>query len=98
MRPNEHSVFLGRAQFRHALRLPVEEHAAVFSPPRTGKTGWLSTAVLHYPGPVLSTTTRADVYRDARSVTLIADGPVSVEPNEVTMGTISPTVSSPRRS
>ena len=64
MRPDEHSVFLGRAQYRHALRLPIEEHAAVFSPPRTGKTGWLSTAVLHYPGPVLSTTTRADVYRD----------------------------------
>ena len=64
LRPDEHSVLLGRAQYRHALRLPVEEHAAVFSPPRTGKTGWLSTAVLHYPGPVLSTTTRADVYRD----------------------------------
>ena len=64
MRPGEHSVFLGRAQYRHGLRLPIEEHAAVFSPPRTGKTGWLSTVVLHYPGPVLSTTTRADVYKD----------------------------------
>jgi type IV secretion system protein VirD4 len=64
MRPDEHSVFLGRAQYRHGLRLPVEEHAAVFSPPRTGKTGWLSSVVLHYPGSVLSTTTRADVYKD----------------------------------
>ena len=64
MRPAEHSVFLGRAQYRHRLRLPIEEHAAVFSPPRTGKTGWLSSVVLHYPGSVLSTTTRADVYKD----------------------------------
>jgi len=64
LKPSEHSVFLGRAQYGHALRLPIEEHAVVFSPPRTGKTGWLSTTVLHYPGPALSTTTRADVYRD----------------------------------
>ena len=63
-RPAEHSVFLGRAQYGHGLRLPVEEHAVIFSPPRTGKTGWLSSVVLNYPGPVLSTTTRADVYKD----------------------------------
>ena len=36
------------------MRLPVEEHAVIFSPPRTGKTGWLSSVILHYPGPVLS--------------------------------------------
>ena len=64
MRPGEHSVFLGRAQYGHALRLPIEEHAAVISPPRKGKSAWLSSVVLHYPGPVLSTTTRADVYKD----------------------------------
>ena len=63
-RPGEHSVFLGRAQYRHALRLPVEEHAVIFSPPRTGKSGWLSSVILNYPGPVLSTTTRADVFKD----------------------------------
>ena len=34
----------------------------------------------------------------ARSVTLIADGPVSVEPNDVSIGTASPTVSRPSRS
>ena len=59
---------LGRAQYGHAVRLPVEEHAVFFAPPRTGKTGWLSSVILHYPGPVLSTTTRADVYKDTARV------------------------------
>jgi len=63
-RPGEHSVVLGRAQYRHALRLPVEEHVIITSPPRKGKSGLLSSIVLRYPGPVLSTTTRADVYKD----------------------------------
>ena len=64
LRPGVHSVFLGRAQYRHAVRLPVEEHALVFAPPRTGKSSWLSSVILRYPGPVLNTTTRADIYKD----------------------------------
>ena len=35
---------------------------AIFSPPRGGKTGWLARVILHYPGPVLSTTTKHDVF------------------------------------
>ena len=31
----------------------------VMAPPRTGKTGWLARVIMHYPGAVLSTTTRA---------------------------------------
>ena len=64
LHPGEHSVMVGRAHYGHALRLPVEEHAVIFSPPRKGKSGWLSSVILRYPGPVLSTTTRADVYKD----------------------------------
>ena len=30
--------------------------------PRRGKTGWLARVILRYPGPVLSTTTKHDVY------------------------------------
>ena len=33
--PGEHSVFLGRAQYRHGLRVPLEEHLLVMAPPRT---------------------------------------------------------------
>jgi type IV secretion system protein VirD4 len=59
---SEYSMLAGRAHYRHALRLPLDEHAVIFSPPRGGKTGWLADVILHYPGPVLSTTTKHDVY------------------------------------
>jgi type IV secretory pathway TraG/TraD family ATPase VirD4 len=57
-----YAILVGRAQFRHELRLPLDEHAVVKSPPRGGKTGWLASVILHYPGPVLSTTTKHDVF------------------------------------
>ena len=55
-------ILVGRAHFRHALRLPLDEHVVIYSPPRGGKTGWLASVILHYPGPVLSTTTKHDVF------------------------------------
>ena len=35
--PGEHSVSLGRAHYRHGLRVPLEEHLLVMAPPRTYK-------------------------------------------------------------
>ena len=64
LHPHEYSIMLGRAHYWYALRLPVEEHALMFAPPRTGKSGLLADIMLRYPGPVLSTTTRADIYRN----------------------------------
>ena len=58
-----YSILAGRAHYRHALRLPLDEHAVIFSPPRGGKTGWLARVILRYPGPVVSTTTKHDVYQ-----------------------------------
>jgi type IV secretion system protein VirD4 len=60
--PGEHSVFLGRAHWRHALRVPLEEHVLVMAPPRTFKTAFLADVILRYPGPVIATTTKADVH------------------------------------
>jgi type IV secretion system protein VirD4 len=60
--PDEYSLLLGRAQHGHRLRIGVEEHALVMAPPRTGKTELLARIILHYPGPVVSTTTKADVF------------------------------------
>ena len=57
-----YSILVGRAHFRQALRLPLDEHVVVKSPPRGGKTGWLATVILRYPGPVISTTTKHDVF------------------------------------
>ncbi len=75
--PGEHSVFLGRAHYRHALRVPVEEHVLATAPPRTGKTGLLADIILRYPGPVISTTTKADVF-ELTSGIRSALGPVHV--------------------
>ncbi len=75
--PSAHAVFLGRAQYRHHLRVPLEEHVLVMAPPRTYKTAFMADAILEYPGPAIATTTKADVYSltaDARSWT----GPVHV--------------------
>jgi Type IV secretory system Conjugative DNA transfer len=60
--PREHSVFLGRAHYRHGLRIPLEEHLLVMAPPRTFKTAFLADVILRYPGPVIATSTKPDVY------------------------------------
>jgi hypothetical protein len=61
LHPAGHSVFLGRAHYRHGLRVPLEEHVLVMAPPRTYKTAFLADVILRYPGPVLATTTKADI-------------------------------------
>jgi type IV secretory pathway TraG/TraD family ATPase VirD4 len=60
--PHAHSVYLGRAHYRHGLRVPLEEHVLMMAPPRTFKTAFLADVILRYPGPVIATTTKADVY------------------------------------
>jgi type IV secretion system protein VirD4 len=71
------SILLGRGHYRHRLHIGLEEHVLVMAPPRTGKSGWLGYVVLHYPGPVLSTTTRADVYENTAAARARI-GPVAV--------------------
>ena len=75
--PGGHCVFLGRAHWRHGLRVPLEEHVLVMAPPRTGKTAFLADVILRYPGPVLSTTTKADVFALTAAVRALR-GPVHV--------------------
>ena len=58
----EHSVYLGRAHLGHRLRAPLEEHLLVMAPPRTFKTAFLGDVILRHPGPVIATTTKADVF------------------------------------
>ena len=78
MSANDYSIMLGRAHYGHALRLPHEEHALFFAPPRTGKSGLLADIMLSYPGPVLSTTTRADIYRNTVAARSSLGGHVDV--------------------
>jgi type IV secretion system protein VirD4 len=75
--PGEHSLLVGRAHYGHALRVPVDEHVLVMAPPRTGKTGLLAKLVLRFPGPVVATTTKADVFALTSGVRA-GRGPVAV--------------------
>jgi type IV secretion system protein VirD4 len=75
--PAAHSVFLGRAHYRHGLRVPLEEHLLIMAPPRTYKTAFLADVILRYPGPVIATTTKADIYALTGAVRAQA-GPVHV--------------------
>jgi type IV secretion system protein VirD4 len=75
--PRAHSVFLGRAHYRHGLRVPLEEHLLIMAPPRTYKTAFLADVILRYPGPVIATTTKADLY-GLTSAVRAQHGPVHV--------------------
>ena len=77
LNPAGHSVFLGRAHYRYRLHVPLEEHFLVMAPPRTYKTAFLADVILRYPGPVIATTTKPDIY--ALTATVRAElGPVHV--------------------
>ena len=77
LHPYSHSIFLGRAQYRHGLRLPVDTHAVIVAPPRKGKSALLGSVILRYPGPVLSTTTKADLFANTSGIRSRV-GPVQV--------------------
>jgi len=72
-----YSLLIGYAHYRRKLRLPLDEHIVVKSPPRAGKTGWLAGVILHYPGPVVSTTTKHDVF-ELTSGIRSRTGPIAV--------------------
>jgi type IV secretion system protein VirD4 len=75
--PRQHSVSLGRAHYRHRLHVPLEEHLLVMAPPRTYKTAFLADVILSYPGPVIATSTKPDLY-ELTSPVRVQLGPVHV--------------------
>src|SRR6202167_4943224 len=77
LHPGEHSVFLGRAHYRHGLRIPMEEYLLAMAPPRTYKSAFLADVILRYPGPVIATSTKPDVYA-LTSAVRVQRGPVHV--------------------
>ena len=72
-----YSIFLGRAHHWHGLRIPLEEHILIMSPPRAGKSGAIARMIMKYNGPVLSTTTRPDIYALTSGLRALR-GPVQV--------------------
>jgi type IV secretion system protein VirD4 len=57
------AALLGRAQYGRRLFAAFELHRLVLAPPRTDKTGLLADWILRHPGPVLTTSTRADLHQ-----------------------------------
>jgi type IV secretion system protein VirD4 len=76
-RPAQTSVLVARAHYNHACRVPVEEHVIYVAPPRAGKTGTLADVIARYPGPVVATTTRGDLY-ELTAAARAGRGPVYV--------------------
>jgi type IV secretion system protein VirD4 len=62
LHPSEHSIFLGRVQYRLGLRLPIQEHLCIFGPPRAYKSGFLARTIANYQGAVVSTSTKGDMF------------------------------------
>ena len=60
--PAKHSLFLGRAQWFLPVRVPVQEHGAIIGPPRSNKSALLSRLLMAAPGPVVSTSSKADLF------------------------------------
>src|ERR1039457_6445666 len=87
--PRAHSGFLARAHYRHSLRVPLEEPLLIMAPPRTYKTAFLADVILRYPGPVIATTTKADLY-GLTSAVRAQYGPVHVF-NPQHIGGVPPT-------
>jgi len=60
--PAQHSLFLGRAQWFMSVRVPVQEHGAIIGPPRSNKSALLSRLIMAAPGPVVSTSSKPDLF------------------------------------
>ena len=59
----EFAARLGRAQYGRRLYAAFELHRLLLAPPRTDKTGLLADWIIRHPGPVLTTSTRADLHQ-----------------------------------
>jgi type IV secretion system protein VirD4 len=61
-RVTDYAVRLGRAQYGRRCLARMEDQQLMIAPPRTGKSGALADRLLDHPGPVIVTSTRADLY------------------------------------
>jgi type IV secretion system protein VirD4 len=62
-RPFSHAVLVGWGYGWHRLWVPFEEHILLMAPPRVFKTALLAKAVMHWPGGVIATSTKPDLFR-----------------------------------
>src|SRR5260370_41839333 len=61
-RTTDYAVRLGRGQWFRRLYCRMEDQVLILAAPRAGKSGMIADRILDHPGPVLATSTRADLY------------------------------------
>ncbi|MGH3189416.1 MAG: type IV secretory system conjugative DNA transfer family protein, partial [Streptosporangiaceae bacterium] len=76
-RTTDYAVRLGRGQWFRRAYGRLEDQVLVCAAPRTGKSGLVADRILDHPGPVLATSTRADLYESTAGARL-RRGPVHV--------------------
>jgi type IV secretion system protein VirD4 len=62
-RTTDYAVRLGRGPWFRRCYARLEDQVLVMASPRTGKSGMIADRILDHPGPVLATSTRADLYQ-----------------------------------
>jgi type IV secretion system protein VirD4 len=60
-RTTEYAVRLGRAQYAQPVYARLEDQVLVLAPQRVGKSGVIADRIVDHPGPVLATSTKADL-------------------------------------
>ena len=76
-RTTDYAVRLGRGQWFRRAYARMEDQVLVMAAQRTGKSGIVADRILDHPGPVLATSTRADLYESTAGVRALR-GPVHV--------------------
>src|SRR5216683_1690333 len=72
-----YAICIGRAHYFHRLWTDLQTHILMLAPPRSGKTALLARIICHWCGPVVSTTTKADVFTFTSGIRAKA-GPLAV--------------------
>jgi type IV secretory pathway TraG/TraD family ATPase VirD4 len=76
-RTTDYAVRLGRGQWFRRLYSRMEDQVLLMAAQRTGKSGIVADRILDHPGPVLATSTRADLF-DITAGARALRGPVHV--------------------
>jgi type IV secretion system protein VirD4 len=76
-RTTDYAVRLGRGQWFRRLYARMEDQVLIMAAQRTGKSGIVADRILDHPGPVLATSTRADLYESTAGARALR-GPVHV--------------------
>ncbi|MGH3254821.1 MAG: type IV secretory system conjugative DNA transfer family protein [Streptosporangiaceae bacterium] len=76
-RTTDYAVRLGRGQWLRRAYARLEDQVLICAAPRTGKSGMVADRILDHPGPVLVTSTRADLYESTAGARF-RRGPVHV--------------------